>query len=250
MLRRLRELNDSSVQAVDGQDVGTIEDSYFDDERWTVRYLVVRAGHWLTGRSVLLSPMAVEQVSWDDRRVRVDLTQEQIKGAPSADDAHPITREWEAQYAGYYGLPHYWDGPGAWGVGPTPLAGRALVTSVRPAPVRAAADQRLKSARDVTAYHIHARDGVIGHVDDFLIDDVTWKVRYLIVDTSNWIGGRTVLVSPDWASRVDWTRQEVYVDLTRAAIKACPPYEETRLINRAFEDRLDEAYRRGASTRG
>ena len=247
MLRRLRDLDNCQVQSVEGQDVGTLEDVFFDDERWTVRYLIVRAGHWLTGRSVLLSPMAVEDVSWEDRQIAVDLTQDQIKGAPSADDAHPITREWEAEYAGYYGLPYYWDGPSAWGIGPTPLAGRALVKSARPAPsVVRGADQRLKSARDVRGYHIHARDGQIGHVEDFLIDDVTWMVRYLMVDTSNWIGGRTVLVAPEWASRIDWMRQEVHVQLTRDAIKACPPYDESRIIDRAYEDRLADVYRRAA----
>ena len=44
-------------------------------------------------------------------------------------------------------------------------------------------------------YHILATDGEIGHVDDFLVDDVSWRIRYLMIDTSNWIGGRTVLVA-------------------------------------------------------
>ena len=248
MLRRLRDdMEKYSVHASDGADVGAIEDFYFDDERWTIRYFVVRAGHWLTGRSVLVSPMAVERLDWDKRRIDVELTQEQIKGAPSSDQAHPITREWEAQYAGYYGLPFYWDGPGAWGVGPTPLAGRALVKSARPgAKLPVGAGRHLKSVRDVTGYHILASNGQIGHVEDFLIDDVTWTVRYLMVDTSNWIGGRTVLVAPEWADTIDWMRQEVHVHVTREAIKSCPPYDPELIIDRAFEARLENIYRRAA----
>jgi hypothetical protein len=107
-------------------------------------------------------------------------------------------------------------------------------------------DERLKSAKDVAGYHIHARDGQIGHVEDFLFDDVTWAIRYLLVDTSNWIGGRAVLVPPSWAGHIDWIRQELVVKLTRQAIRACPPYVEETGVDSAFEDRLESAYRRGA----
>jgi hypothetical protein len=71
-------------------------------------------------------------------------------------------------------------------------------------------------------FHIHASDGTIGHVDDFLIDEAGWTVRYLVVDTSNWIGGRSVLISGAAIQRVDSVKKEIYVALSRHEIKSGP----------------------------
>jgi len=81
----------------------------------------------------------------------------------------------------------------------------------------------------VRGFHIHASDGVIGHVDDFLIDEAGWVLRYLVVDTSNWIGGRTVLISAAAIERVDPVKQEIYVALTREAVKGGPSIEAAEI---------------------
>ena len=91
-----------------------------------------------------------------------------------------------------------------------------------------------------------ALDGEIGHVEDFLVDDESWAVRYLVIDTSNWIGGRTVLVAPDWVRRIDWHDRLLLVDLTRDAIKNSPEYDPTVELDRDYEDQLYEYYRRPA----
>jgi hypothetical protein len=68
-------------------------------------------------------------------------------------------------------------------------------------------------------FHIHATDGAIGHVDDFLVDEGTWHIRYLVVDTSNWIGGRWVLISPTVVSSIDSGGSKVHVSLSREEIR-------------------------------
>ena len=68
-------------------------------------------------------------------------------------------------------------------------------------------------------FHIHALDGEIGHIDDFLLDESTWGLRYFVVDTSNWIGGKRVLVSPNVVAGLDVERQRIDVKLTRDQIK-------------------------------
>jgi PRC-barrel domain len=73
-------------------------------------------------------------------------------------------------------------------------------------------------------FHLHATDGEIGHVDDFLVDP-SWKVAYLVVDTSNWIGGKSVLVSPSAIVTVDVETQEIRVRLTRKEIENSPSIE-------------------------
>ena len=70
-------------------------------------------------------------------------------------------------------------------------------------------------------FHLHASDGEIGHVDDFLVDP-SWKVAYLVVDTSNWVGGKSVLVSPTAIANIDVEKQEIRVRLTRKEIEKSP----------------------------
>jgi hypothetical protein len=74
-------------------------------------------------------------------------------------------------------------------------------------------------------FHIHASDGVIGHVDDLLIDEIGWVLRYLVADTSNWIGGRSVLISAAAIEGIDPVKQEIYVGMSREAIKNGPSIE-------------------------
>ncbi len=70
----------------------------------------------------------------------------------------------------------------------------------------------------VRGFHIHAIDGEIGHVDDVLVDE-SWALRYLVVDTSNWIGGKRVLVSPQVLAGVDSEHERIDVALTKQQIE-------------------------------
>jgi PRC-barrel domain len=81
----------------------------------------------------------------------------------------------------------------------------------------------------VRGFHLHATDGAIGHVDDFLLDENTWTVRFLVVDTSNWIGGRSVLISPTVIARVDSEARRIDVSLTRKQIEASPSIESAEI---------------------
>ena len=83
----------------------------------------------------------------------------------------------------------------------------------------------LHRLNQVKGFHIHATDGQIGHVDDFLIDEETWTIRYVIVDTSNFFGGKWVVVSPSVVTRIEWGNLRVDVSLTRAQIKNGPTLE-------------------------
>ena len=156
----------------------------------------------------------------------------------------------ETEYLGYYGYPHYWGGAGLWGMGAYPgsltTEGtfeeelRARRRSLRTSPD----DCHLRSSKAVTGYHIHATDGDIGHVQDLLVDDRTWAIRYLIVDTSNWWGGHLVLVSPHWIEAVSWPDAKVSVDLTRQAVKDAPPYDPAAQLDREKEEGMYQHYGR------
>src|SRR5439155_1704239 len=195
MLRTAGDLKGVTIEAMDG-DIGSVQDLYFDDHTWTVRYLVVDTGTWLPGRQVLISPFAFQVVPGASR-LRTSLTKEQVKGSPSIDTDRPVDRQREIAFSQYYGYPYYWVGPYRWG----DLAYPTLPIAV-PQPgaleqellahQREDTDPHLRSARDVMGYYIHATDGDLGHVEDFLVDAETWAIRYCIVDTRNWLPGRAV----------------------------------------------------------
>lgn len=247
MLRSANQLKGFSIGAHDG-DIGNVVEFYFDDANWTVRYLVIDTGGWLTGRKVLISPHSFGSIDWDASRVNLNLTKEQIQNSPSIDTDKPVSRQEEIAYYNYYNFPYYWSGPGLWG--PAALPGGAVLPRLGEGELAAISEQpsigdiHLRSTKDVSGYYIEANDGDIGHVDDFLIDDESWTVRYLVIDTRNWWPGKKVLLSPQWVSDVSQADSRVYVDLTREQIKGAPEYDENRTVNREYESRLYRYYGR------
>ena len=239
MLRKTSTLTGCSIHAKDG-DIGIVSDLLFDDESWSVRWLVVETGSWLTGRKVLLPSSQLMRLIGDARTIPVDLTMAQVEASPDIDTEKPVTRQMESSVFGYYGLPTYWPiGVGAW---PAPMGYAPVYASpTRPTDgddiLRQAdrGDPHLRSANEVTGYYVWGSDDDIGHVEDFLIDAENWAIRYIIVDTSNWWAGKQVLVAPSWINSVDWGDQTVRVGRTRREIKNAPEYDPTRPVERDYE---------------
>lgn len=224
MLERLNALRGGPVLATDGE-IGKISDFYFDDETWTIRHMVVDTGAWLPGRRVLIPLWALRAPDWRQVRVPVRLTRDQVRESPDVDTERPVSRAAEARALAHFGYPYYWGGPALWG--PVPAPGMAVaVPPVYPVSAddeRAAeAETHLRSCREVTGYHLRALDGEIGHVDDFVVDAATWRIEDLLVDTSNWIGGRAVLVRRSAVAAVSWAERIVEITLDRHAVANSP----------------------------
>jgi hypothetical protein len=241
MHRLVSELKGYAIGAKDG-DIGAVNDFLFDDELWTVRYLVADTAKWLPGRRVVITPIAIGQVESNEKRVTVTLTREQVENSPDL-DSRDLSREHEAAYYDYLGWPYYWIGGDVWGPGTIPANLLATQAPASEAPEQPGDEPHLRSAREVIDYYIEARDGDIGHVEDFIVDDETWEIRYMVVDTKNWLPGKKVLVSPEWIDRVSWSDSRVYVDLSREAIEKGPEFDPERL-NRDYEERLYKHYDR------
>ena len=221
MLRTASHLKGTSIAATDGE-IGSVQDLYFDDHSWTIRYLVVDTGTWLPGRQVLISPRSIMTVT-DEAKIPVSLTKSQVENSPSTDVDKPVERQYEEEYSQYYGYPYYWTGPYRWGATPYPGEGVLAIPEAAAAmPPRGGGDPSLRSTRNVTGYYIEATDGDIGHVDDFIVDTTAWAIRYMLIDTRNWWPGKKVLVSPEWINRVSWPDSRVYVDMSKQAIKSAP----------------------------
>lgn len=233
-LRQLSNLSDHSLHARDGE-IGRLKEVFFDDRYWTVRYFVVQTGTWL-GKEVLLPPSMVLSVDDEGPGLQVDLTREQIRKCPDVKTSLPVSRHSENDFFGYYGINPYWMDD--------PLAGDSA--HIQPAPSAAQPrepDQpNLRSSQVVTGYHIHAEDGEIGHVEDFILDDRDWVIRYLEVNTRNWLPGKHVLVAPVWIHAIDWHEKEVVVNLNRAAIESAPDYDPSELISNDDEVALYKHY--------
>ena len=241
MLDKAKTLKGYKLHSLDGE-IGNVKEFYFDDHHWTIRYLVADTGNWLTGRQVLISPYALVAVNREEQYISVDLTKKQIEESPSLASDKPVSRQYEETYSGYFGWPLYWGGAYAWGSSPYIVRDRAKWRrSIRG---EKAWDPHLRSTHNVSGYHIQAADGEIGHVDDFIIDDETWAIRYLVVDTRNWWPGNKVLISPKWIERVSWNESKVFVNLTREKIKLSPEYAEESLPTRDYETKLHRHYDR------
>lgn len=246
MLRSTKQMEGHALQARDGQ-IGEIVDFYFDDHAWQVRYFVVETESSMDGRDVLISPHVVGAMDPTLNSFPVDLTMEQVRNSPSIDTDKPVSRQHEALLQQYYGWPAYWlplSGAGEFAVPfyfpPPPAAG----SEPGAAPAKSAGDPHLRSANDTVGYHIEATDGGVGHVEDFLIDEAGWAIRYLAVDTRNWWPGRKVIVAPTWIRDVSWETRRVHVDLTRSAVKAGPPYEGTASWTPAYAAELHDHYQK------
>jgi hypothetical protein len=239
MLRKAEELKCYTLGARDGE-IGRIDEFYFDDQHWTIRYLIVGTGGWLTDRRVLISPYALGATDEIEKVIPTELTKKQIAASPSLSTDKPVSRQFEEAYYGYYGWPIYWNGPFMWGT--SPYLVRDIERPREYPPGAQAWDSHLRSTTDVTGDHVQAQDGDIGHVEDFVIDDETWAIRYLIVDTSNWWFGKKVLMSPRWIERVSWPESKVFFNLPRETIRQAPEYTEESL-NRGYEMELHRHYK-------
>ena len=234
MLMNAMQLEGFVIRATDGE-IGHVDQLYFDDGTWAIRYLTVKTGGWLEDREVLISPISVISTDWQAKRIDVSLTMKQVEDSPNIDTHRPVSRQDEAAYLGYYGYPYYWGFYPMGLVDPTANFNNELLADrIR----KESTDSHLRCIQAVTGYHIVASDGEIGHVQGFVLDDETWAIRYMEVATRNWLPGKTVLVAPSWIQRVSWSDSTVYVALSRDAIQTGPEFDKSAPITRDYEDRL------------
>lgn len=239
MLSNANTLKGYKLNCLDGE-IGKVKEFYFDDQHWAIRYLVADTGNWLTDRQVLISPYALVAVNEEEQHIAINLTKKQIEDSPSLNSDKPVSRQFEEEYYGHFGYPMYWYGLSMWGYYPNIVRDREKWKE--PTKSKKAWDPHLRSTHAVSGHHIQAADGEIGHVDDFIIDDETWAIRYIVIDTRNWWPGKKILVSPQWIERVSWDEAKVFVNLSRETIKQAPEYTEESLLTRDYESGLHRHY--------
>lgn len=265
MLRRLHALIGYRINATD-EEIGSVNDFYFDDHSWTVRYVVIDTGPWLFGRRLLVATDAIAAIESLGEIMHVKLTKEQVENSPDLDlerpftrEQEPSTREQEIELNNYYGWPSYWTAmPLAGGAGmmpplPLPVSTKAtdvdqyVVAEGDDAVLPAVANEpklepNLRSLNDVRGYYIAATDGDIGHAADFFAGENDWVIRYMEVDTRNWLPGKHVLVGIDWVTDVDWLERKIQVKVNRQQVQESPEYDPKATLDRVYAERLNEHY--------
>lgn len=226
MQRRLSAFNGYTIEAPDGK-AGSVSDILFEDNDWKLRWFVIDTGSWLSGRQILIPPSALGQPDIRQRAFPVTLTKAQIEAGPAVSSDQPVSRQMEQQLRDYYAYDPMLGGStfGALGVG---LSAGTLSDkgagqnhdALHPG------DPHLRSIDEVRGYLVHALDGDIGHLEDFLVDDESWKIDYAVVNTKNWGFGTHVLVSPADIKAVNWAEKFIRVELTRYKIKSSPSWKE------------------------
>ena len=216
MLHLVHQVINTPVRALDGE-IGFLDDCLVEPSRWVVRYVVVRTGDWLEARRVLLSPMSIA-APWGRSGIQLLVKQAQVAEAPPLVQS-AFGRQEESTLLQFYGQPYYWGGSNVWGMFDTPAQLVSASPSGQPDFVAEDGTEDLRSIEETVGYHIAAADGEIGHVDDFLIDEQSWRIRHLVVDTSNWIGGRSVVVSTTAVERIDRDRRVLHVRQSRDEIR-------------------------------
>jgi hypothetical protein len=194
-----------------------------------VRYVVVETGSWLLDRLVLIAPYAFGSLDQNRDFLVVNLTRQQVENGPPIGLHKPVSRQYEEEYYRYYGWPSYWMGEGVWGLSafpviPPPPSSLPSEEAGASDNARNVDDPHLRSTHAVTGYYLQAGEDTIGHVTDFLMDDKSWAVCNLVVETGTWFSGKEIVISPSHIDRISYEDSKVFVSLTKEAILQAPEF--------------------------
>jgi hypothetical protein len=253
MLHSARNLEGFAVSATDGE-LGKIEDIYVDDVKWAIRYFVVAAGPGANGRTVLLSPLSIDDIDWPNMKMRMKLSRDQVAKSPDIDLSKPVTREHEHALHRYYDYSPYWSGPELWGysiIAPVLESrsyGEHIINKVHDDAEEARAEHsHLRSGKSLIGYHLQATDQEFGRVVNCLVDDGDWSIRFIVVGTGVWLDGKDLLISPRRFDHVDWNEKSFHVNADRGEVEACPEYDS---LNPPKPGSQADLYRHGIPRRG
>lgn len=233
MLYTLQDLESFTVNAADGY-IGKVKDLYFDDRTWVIRHLVVESGTWLKHRKVLLAGTSIKYVDRESKTLTVDISMNQVKNGPSVDRDLILSPQTEIDYLSYYGYSFYRGATDVQGQEPEDESKAAETFAAIDAVRRQYGDRHLRSCREIINYNIEALDSEVGHLQGLVFDEDTWKVKYLMVNTSNWWLGHLVLLEPAIIKDISWGDARIYVDLLRQQVQDAPIFDPDLLDQHEF----------------
>ena len=251
MLYRGSDLCDFHLNAKDGR-VGKIKDIYFDDLSWTVRYLVVDTGSWLSGREVLIAPHVLTGFNDDAQAFLTNLSLQTVNDSPSPEAHRPVSRQYEERLNLHYGWESYWGHPiYPWanlyayplGVRPYVMPQDESVTAHAVGDhAEKQGDAHLRSRKEIHGYGIIATDGLIGEINDVLIEPGSWRITHLVADTRTWWPGKHVVIDRGMVRKINWFDRRVELDLTRAELRNSPEYRPGMTVVEEYQREISAYY--------
>lgn len=235
MLNSVKSLKGYRLKCTDGE-IGEADEFYFDDRFWVIRYLVASIGQDSLKKQVLISPYALREVTREEKNIYVKLTKKQVEDGPSVDADKPVTRQFEEDYYHFFGWPVYWNGSSI-------LENAGKNTEQQPDTGRTW-NPNLRGTKYVIGYKVYAEEGEMGRVEDFIIDDETWEIRYLVISLGKWFADKKVLVSPRWIESINLDELKVNVNLKMNEVKESPEYTPETMPDRDYEEKLHLHYKR------
>jgi uncharacterized protein YrrD len=209
MYYNTKQLMGYSLHAYDGA-IGKVTDVLFHDESWFVRYLVVNVGTLLQDRLVLVAAPLLGPIHIDLETINVFMNKAQVLESPVLEADMPVSLRHERELFAHYGWPSFWNG-----FNNDSVYGEGNLWLPHPAELGLNDDEgdpHLRSVSELEGYKVLANDGSVGKVDDFVVDDEVWGVRYVITRTRTWFTSRKVLMIPQWVQSIRWEESEVLVD--------------------------------------
>jgi uncharacterized protein YrrD len=229
-----------SLQAKNGE-IGNVDDVYFDDKDWTLRYFVTDNSNFLPGRRVLISPASITEIDFERNIIPVSLSKKEIELSPVVRQGLLPSRETEMELKSYYNWPVYWGSSYLIGAGDL----REDQASMRGSKEEIEIDPDLKSCNEVIGFSIESKNRTIGYLHDYVFDAESWEIRYLVVDTKNWLlNDKKILLAIDWIEKFDWDKSVFITDLKSKDIRESPAYKPGEKINREYESKLFDHYDR------
>ena len=241
MLYEAKSFKNYALCGIDGT-IGKVKELLFDDQKWNVRYLVVDTGNWLKGRKVLIAPNFLVDVSKENQCITVNLTKKQIEDSPPLSSDQPVDRQYDKAYWSFFNLPE--------SVLTKLPEDQAFMRKLdkkdlddRHAEERSW-DHQLRSTSASTGNNIEALDGEVGCIDDFIIDDQTWSIRYMVVNSADWWAGHKLLVAPPWISKLNWGDAKIFININRAPFESLEEFTSIDMLSREYEERLHRSCNR------
>jgi sporulation protein YlmC with PRC-barrel domain len=229
MLMSLAELVGFSIQAKDGQ-IGKVSDFYFDEKEWIVRYLIDKTGSWFSRRLVVISPASIEKIDIEKKEIMTSLTRSQVENSPRIDLGKPLAQDEEQQVVNYYHWPDYKSLTKEW------MMQRDIAAD------KNSTGPNLHSSQTVTGYHIITREEELGFVENMIVDEKTWMIRYLVIDANFGLESKKILIAPDWIDTINWHERDMSVNIATKKMGECPNFDLSMPIRREYEDLLYEHY--------
>jgi len=244
MLRSVKELRKYRIHAIDGY-IGKAYGFYFDDNSWLIRYLVVDIGNWFSDRQIIIIPAVLSQPDRAKQEFPVFLRRDEVANSPDADSDKPVSRQRADELSKDIDMPIY-GLYGEYGAGAVIIAERQAEkeSDKGGSNKENIADSHLRSTREIIGYGIKAIDGSIGHIDDLIIDDESWAIKYAVVDTRKWLSGRKALIPINSIEKIKWSESRVYVSLSQESIKKSPKFNPSMPVNQTYEGTLYDYYGR------